>query len=181
MKDIIFRKVERRDAEQFVKLNNFVWRVAYKDIFPEEVFVERDDFASEKIQNFESIYYNDDTEIVYVAEHNAKIVGLLLGRIDSDYNYFNEQGYADLQALYVHPDYQGQGIASRLKYIFVEWAKKNGAERFVIGVLKDNKGARSVYEKWGGKLDTHTQPFQKLGKDYAEVFYTFEIEQKEMQ
>lgn len=179
MKDIIFRKVESADAEQFVKLNNFVWRVAYKDIFPEEVFEERDNFASQKIQDFEKIYYNDDTEIVYVAEHDGKIVGLLLGKTESDYNHFKEGAYADLQALYVHPDYQGQGIASKLKEIFVEWARKNGAIKFVIGVLKDNGKARNVYEKWGGRLDKHSQPFEKLGKKYDEVFYTYEIPEKE--
>jgi inosine/xanthosine triphosphate pyrophosphatase family protein len=45
----------------------------------------------------------------------------------------------------------------------------------VIGVLKDNHKARKVYEKWGGKLDNHEQPFVKLGVGYDEVFYTYEL------
>ena len=34
------RKTELKDAEQYVRLNTYVWRCAYKDIFPESVFVE---------------------------------------------------------------------------------------------------------------------------------------------
>ena len=67
------------------------------------------------------------------------------------------------------------GIGTKFKNLFVDWAKENGATKFVIGVLKDNFKARRVYEKWGGKLDSYTQPFIKLGVEYDECFYTFEI------
>ena len=70
------------------------------------------------------------------------------------------------------------GIGSKFKNIFVEWAKKHGATKYVIGVLKDNQNARKVYEKWGGKLDEYTQPFVKLGVGYDEVFYTYDLEKE---
>ena len=57
----------------------------------------------------------------------------------------------------------------------IDWVKENGANKFVIGVLKENHKARKVYEKWGGKLSSHTQNFIKLGVGYKEVFYTYEI------
>ena len=88
---------------------------------------------------------------------------------------FNERGFADLEAMYIYPEYQGLGIASRFKELFVNWAKSNGATKFVIGVLKDNVKARKVYEKWGGVLDDYTQPIVKLGVGYDEVFYTYNI------
>lgn len=34
---IIFRKVQPTDAEQYIDLQNLVWRDAYKHIFPEEL------------------------------------------------------------------------------------------------------------------------------------------------
>lgn len=175
MEDIIIRKVKPEDARQYLNLVNLVWRVAYKHIFPEEVFVERESLIEERIKTFNENFYNDNSKLVYVAEHNNKIVGVIMGRIDSGYEYFDEMGYADLEALYIHPDYQGLGIASKFKKIFISWAKENGATKFVVGVLKDNAKARKVYETWGGKLDKHTQPFVKLGVPYDEVFYIYEI------
>ncbi len=175
MKNIIIRKVQSKDAEQFIKLRNFVWRIAYKDIFPEEVFVEKEARAEQEIKNFDNYYYNNNTKITYVAEDDGKIVGLIFGRIDSGYPYFDEKGFSDLEAVYIHPDYQGKGIGGKFKQIFINWAKENGATKFVIGVLKDNKPARIVYEAWGGTLSKHTQPFVKLGVGYEEVFYTYDL------
>lgn len=40
--DIIYRQVRKEDGYQWYTLLNKVWRVAYKNIFPEEVFDERD-------------------------------------------------------------------------------------------------------------------------------------------
>ena len=128
-----------------------------------------------KIQKFDEIYYNDENQIVYVAEVDGKIVGLVVGRIGSGYEHFNKPGFSDLEAMYIHPDYQGYGIGSKFKNIFMEWAKSKGAIKFVLGVLKDNVNARKIYEKWGAKLDEHTQPFVKLGVGYDEVFYVYDL------
>ena len=113
--------------------------------------------------------------MTYVAESNGRVVGFIFGRIGSGYEHFNSLGYADLEALYIHPEYQGMGIASKFKDIFISWAKENGATKFVIGVLKENHKARKVYEKWGGMLDKFEQPFIKLGVPYDEVFYTYDL------
>jgi len=175
MNQIIIRQTKIEDAEQHVKLGILVWRNAYKHIFPEEVFVERENNADEKIKSFDKRIQNDNTTLSYVAEMEGKIVGFIFARMISTYEHFGDMGYADLEAIYIHPDYQGLGIGNKLKQVFIDWAKTNGATKFVIGVLKDNYKARKVYEKWGGKLDSYTQPFVKLGVGYDEVFYTFEI------
>ena len=36
--EVVIRKVKVSDAEQYVKLHNLVWKDAYRNIFPEEVF-----------------------------------------------------------------------------------------------------------------------------------------------
>ena len=175
MDNVIIRKVKNADAEQYIKLRNLVWRCAYKDIFPNEVFVAKDSRAEVEIKNFDNVYYNDDKVICYVAEEDSKIVGLLWGKMESEYQHFNNLKYADLMAMYIHPDFQGKGIGSKFKNIFINWAKENGANKFVIGVLKDNQKARNVYEKWGGKLSDYTNKFVQLNKEYEEVFYEYNI------
>ena len=174
MQQVIIRPTKIEDAEQHVKLGILVWRDAYKHIFPEDVFVEKEKQAEEKIKNFD-VVKNDDFHMSYVAEVDGKIIGFIFGRKISRYQYFGDMGYADLEALYIHPNYQGLGIANKLKHQFIVWAKNNNIKEYVIGVLKDNHKARKIYEKWGGKLDNHEQPFVKLGVGYDEVFYTYEL------
>lgn len=176
---IKIRPVKPEDAKQHVRLGLLVWRNAYKHIFPEEVFIEKENRAEDKIKNFDKNNINDRLTLSYVAEINGRIVGFVFGRMTSHYQYFAEKGYADLEAIYIHPDYQGLGIGNKFKQIFIDWLKSNGGTKFVIGVLKENHKARKVYEKWGGKLNAHSQPFVKLGVGYDEVFYTFDITEKE--
>ena len=171
--DIVFRKAIKEDSRKWVEFKNMVWRDAYKDIFPEEVFVDKEKRIDEKEKRFLELLNKKDM-ILYVAEQNGKIVGIMMGQINSTYEYFSYE-YADLVALYVDPNFQGKGVASTLKNIFEKWAKENGATKYVIGVLKDNKKARKVYEKWGGKLSEHEQDFVKLEIGYKEVFYTYNL------
>ena len=175
MKNVIIRMVRSEDAEQYITLVNKVWRIAYKHIFPDAVFVDRDAHSAERIAHFSENHYNDESVISYAAEVDGKIAGIMFGRMNSNYQHFNDLGFADLEGLYIYPEYQGIGIASAFRKVFESWAKQNGAKKYVIGVLKDNLKARKVYEKWGGKLDDHTQPFVKLGVGYDEVFYTFDL------
>ena len=172
---IKIRKATALDAEQYIKLRNKVWRFAYKHIFPVEVFDEMDSLLEKHIQAFPTIYYNDQTRLTYVAEVDGKVVGILFGKMQSGYDYFAAKNYSDLVALYVDMNYQGLGIASQFKKLFFDWAKNNGSQKLVIGVLKDNHPARKIYEKWGGNLDNHTQPFIRLGVPYDEVFYTYDL------
>ena len=124
---------------------------------------------------YENRKRNNERKIAYVAEHGGKIVALMFGTLDSDYEFFKND-YADLVALYVDPEYQGMGIGTALRDLFIEWAKKKHADRFVIGVLKDNAKARRVYESWGGTLSDHEHEFVQMGVGYPEVFYTFEMQ-----
>ena len=173
--NIVIRPVRAEDAEQYINLTNFVWRDAYKDIFPEEVFIEREKGAIEKIKSFPGVVKNGGDYFVNVAEDNGKVVGFISARLGTNYEHFIKENIAEIMAMYILPEYQGFGLGSKFKNLFVEWLKQNNAKEFVIGVLKDNHKARKVYEKWGGKLDNYTQPFELLGVEYDEVFYTYNL------
>ena len=149
--DIKIRKVNQTDATKWFKFVNKVWRDTYKSIFPEEVFLEKEKNVEEKEKNFNQKICNDNKNIALVAEYKGEIIGIMCGSINSNYEHFNLE-YADLIGLYIDPDFQEKGIGSSFKKMFEEWARKNGATKYVIGVLKDNQKARVVYEKWGGKL-----------------------------
>ena len=84
--------------------------------------------------------------------------------------------FADLNGLYIHPDYQHIGLGKEFFDIFVEEIKKKNINKFMLGVLKDNLQARKAYEKWGGKLDTtYSLPYENCGVKTEEVFYIYEL------
>ena len=172
---IVIRPVKNEDAEQYIKLNNLVWRDAYKHIFPEEVFIDLDKSTQKRIDSFPKYINNSENQMSYVAENNGEIIGFFSGSLISKYKPFADKKFAELCAIYIHPNYQGLGIGTRFKNIFIDWLKQKGVKKFMLGVLKDNHNSRKVYENWGGKLDDYTQPFVFLGVDYDEVFYTFKI------
>ena len=173
-KKIKIRKVEENDAKKWYKFVNKVWRDAYKNIFPEEVFLEKEKNTEEKEKHFNENIYNSNDKIALVAENEDRIIGIMFGVIKSNYEYFNSE-YADLVGLYIDPNFQRKGIGSTFKKMFEKWAKKNGAKKYVIGVLKDNKKARNIYELWGGKLSTYEEDFYKMGVAYKEVFYIYDL------
>lgn len=170
--EVVIRKVVPSDAEQYVKLHNLVWKDAYKNIFPEEVFERREQRAEAVINGFADWMSADPDDIYYCAEVDGKLVGFMTATLHTKNEHFKDKNYAEIMGMYIHPDYQGLGIGSKFKNIFVEWARSQGATKYLIGVLGDNHNARKVYEKWGGKLDKHTAPYVLLGKSYDEVFYT---------
>ena len=171
---INYRQVRKEDGYEWYSLLDEVWRVAYAHILPTEVFDTRDKYREYRAQNYTVEKFVGERKTAYVAEHEGKIVGLMFGTLDSDYEDFKGD-YADLVALYVYPEYQGKGIGTALRDIFVAWAKEKKADKYVIGVLKENTKARKVYESWGGALSEHEHEFVQMDVGYPEVFYTYKI------
>ena len=172
--DIKYRQVCKEDGYEWYTLLDKVWRVAYADILPQEIFDARDNAREDRARGFTVEKYLGDRKTAYVAEYEGKIVGLMFGTLDSDYEYFKND-YADLVGLYVYPEYQGMGIGTALRDIFIDWAKGKNAAEYVIGVLKNNTKARKVYESWGGQLSEYEHDFVQMNVGYPEVFYTFQL------
>ena len=172
--DITYRPIQKEDGYAWYTLLDEVWRDAYAHILPEEVFNARDYARKDRAAGFTVEKFAGERKIGYVAELDGKIVGLMFGTLDSDYEAF-QNDYADLVALYVYPQYQGKGIGTALRDIFTKWAGEKNARQYVIGVLKENAKARKVYESWGGTLSEHEHDFVQMGVGYPEVFYTFEL------
>ena len=168
------RPYKKGDENQIVWLINNTWKTAYSHIFSSEVFEERERNINERISVFgENIEKFE--RICFVAEENSKIVGVLVGILNSNIEQFDEKGYARINILYIDKDFQHFGLGKKLVSEFIEVLKQKGITKYVIGVLKDNKQARCAYEKWGGKLTDYTEGFVVANKSYDEVFYEYEI------
>ena len=71
-KDIIIRKVKPEDAVMWTALGNKVWRIAYKDIFPEEVFLANEARNPKRIESFSRFIKNDDGNIAMLLNMKVK-------------------------------------------------------------------------------------------------------------
>ena len=171
---IKYRQIRKEDGYEWYTLLDKVWRAAYGHIFPEKVFDARENAMADRVSAFTEEKFIGERKTAYVAECEGKIVGLMFGTLDSGYEYFKKD-YADLVALYIDPEYQGMGIGTALRDIFIKWAKERDADQMVIGVLKENRKARKVYESWGGTLSEYEQDFVQMKVGYPEVFYTYKI------
>jgi len=166
-------RARKKDAEAFQKVRLATWRNAYAHIFPEEVFKQQEENLPEYIKNTPERFKNQ-YQYYYVALVDDKVVGMLAVMQTSNYERYKSLGYADLEGIYILPKYQNLGIGTKFFNLAIKTLLKNDATKMVIGVLKENHQARAAYEKWGGVLDDYEQPFVKLEKNYAEVFYKFE-------
>ena len=175
MKNIIIRKTEETDAEQYVKLHMKVWRSAYGHFMPEEIFTDNETKMNERISNFR----NRMGEIDYVATDGEKIIAFVVGKSISQYEHYEKLGYSELTGIYIDPDYQHIGLGKKLFDLIVSELRKLGKTKMVIGVLKDNLQARKAYEKWGCELDTYEKPFEKMGHVFPEVFYIFNLQKEQ--
>ena len=173
---IVIRRIENSDAEEWVKLKDMVWRSSYSEVFPEEVFRDQESRLEERIETFKNRNLNKNGHIGFVATINKKIIAFADGTTLSWYDHYRQLGYADLGGIYINPDYQHLGLGRRLFDKVVKEFKKLGCDKLVIGVLKANAQARNAYKKWGAKMDDkYEKPFVKLGVEYPEVFYLYQI------
>lgn len=171
------KKTKAEDGEDFVKLKNKVWRSAYSNILPTEVFDKQDENFSKSVENFKKRKFNKDGHIGFVVRNGKDLIAFIDANENSFDEHYKELGYAQIGALYIDEDFQHKGIGKvlfeKVKKIFAQKGKK----KFIMGVFKDNQQARNAYEKWGGVLDDYSVKIEKLGKEYDEVFYVFDSEE----
>ncbi|MEX0926930.1 MAG: GNAT family N-acetyltransferase [Dehalococcoidia bacterium] len=60
-----------------------------------------------------------------------------------------EPHLAQLSAMHVHPEAQGQGIGRALMQVAEDFMRETGYTRAILGVVLANKPARSLYESFG--------------------------------
>lgn len=60
------RKVNSNDAREWFIFGFKAWRDAYKNIFPEEVFLDRESKLEEKVKDFNKKLQNNEKSIAYV-------------------------------------------------------------------------------------------------------------------
>lgn len=157
--NISIREVKESDAEDIQELNMASWLKAYDGIIPEEKMREGISYPRERLIEKK----NDGKLIFLVAVVEEKVVGTInfCWSSENTHDFVSaDENEAQLRSVYLHPDYWGNGIGTRL---FEEGKERlpNNIDTLVVESLAENEIGKGFYGKLG---------FEQIEKNEVELF-----------
>ena len=113
--------------------------------------------VGKKIKRDKYRKYNQLDEIqeaLVVYEKNAAIGGGAIRKYDDE--------TVELKRVFVHPEYQGQGIGSRLVSLLIEWAIELGYKRMILETGELLAESCAVYKKLGFEIIPNYGPYVNM-------------------
>ncbi|MDQ0160233.1 GNAT family N-acetyltransferase [Alkalibacillus salilacus] len=137
---VTVRALDQNDFQSVREVAQASWHDTYDGILPRHV---QDAFLIEAYND-----YNMQQRLMrggfWVAEDENGIIGF------SNFTPVNEQGDADLVAIYMHPDHIGQGIGSMLLQTGIQ--QLMSLRYLYVDVEKENEVGMRFYEAKGFKV-----------------------------
>ena len=168
VKMINIRKSQEKDAKRMVEINVETWKVAYRNLLPDE-YLDNRNVTQKRITDLAN-KLKDNEIISFVAEIDGEIVGFCNGGEARDKDYPFEY---ELCAIYVHPSYQNKGIGQAL---FDAFKVKTQDCPFYLYALKGNLPAISFYIKNGGlEIPEYEKALPIENVDATEILFAFQL------
>lgn len=146
----MIRHAKPEDAGEIHNVALKSWKDTYSHILSEDVIKE----VIEDWYSVEDLREQTEYPIFYVAERSGEVVGFVHATV--------EDGKATLHRIYLDPEYQGQGIGSKL-YEKAENDIEQKADKIELEVLAENKKGNSFYQKQGFK-EQETEKIELKGE-----------------
>lgn len=153
------------DAALLGRLHIETWQIAYEGLFAGD-FLEGLDVPA-RISWFERNIRNGRN--VLVAEEGTDLVGFCFIGESA------ETGWGEVYAIYVHPDFWGDGYGRRLLEAAEHELSQLGFTRALLWVLEPNGRARTFYERQGWTLGKPIRIEEIGGAQVNEVRYEREL------
>lgn len=153
MDEITIREATSEDVEDILAIAERGWNRAYSDFLSQETI---DTAMAEWYDPDDTQEYIKREDVTYfVAENSEDIIGYISGG-PSD-----KENVAYLGAVYVDPDYWGEGAGTALLEEFEAFCRRENYDRIQFNVLTENNVGTSFYEKHG---------YEVIEKQETEVF-----------
>lgn len=168
MGSLVLRQAKVGDALGIAQVHVGTWQNAYLGMIP-ETFLQGLS-VEQRAQNWVKVLESSNTESqTIVAEMDEVIVGFIgIGPSrDSE-----ESDLGEVFAIYVDPNFQNQGVGSKLMNEGIQFLKNQGLKGAVLWVLDQNIGTKGWYESHGwefnGEIKTEKwADFELLEHQYA--------------
>lgn len=131
------------DAKRLKEIHISAYQKSYRGYLPDE-YLDSLSITEEVVQK--TALYIEKTECYFVEENDEKIAFAYL--LDET----GEKDVFELMAIYVHPDFQRQGVGRFFVSELIKIKKQKGFKKVILWTIKDGP-AVGFYEKIGFKLD----------------------------
>ncbi len=163
---LLLRPAERADAEDIAKLHVRTWQAAYHNLVP------ADYLASLSVERRLAIWMQEvastTSELLVAADDNG-VLGFVNFGAARDAAAHEAAG--EIYALYVAPEYWGQGLGRTLCRRAVERLVLRGRRSCYLWMLEGNARAARFYERAGFSLDAgKSAPYPIAGQTLALAF-----------
>lgn len=104
---------------------------------------------TEEAANWYRKRINQGNGFAVVAQEDQTVIGYAIGATGSAEEFRTTDTLAELETMYLQPEYRGQGIGTRLLEEFKDWADNQDADRLRVEASAQNKGAIRFYRDNG--------------------------------
>ena len=143
MEKILIRKANLEDLNAIQKLNNNLFELEFNNF--DDTLKVGWPFEKEGKEYFENLL---NSEIVFVAEVEEKIVGYLAGSICEEVSYITET-FAELDNMCIDDEYRRFGIGTLLMDEFKKYCKEKNMQNIKVTASAKNSRAIQFYMKNG--------------------------------
>ena len=148
--EISIRPARVEDAEGIATVQMRTWQSAYAEIFPADKLASLDQELPVRIERWGSIVSGTERlAVTFVAERDGQVIGFVNAGRQVKIDFPQD---AEIFAIYLLPDFHGQGIGRRLATAAAGELKVLGFTSLLLWVLADNHTSRGFYERLGGTL-----------------------------
>lgn len=142
------------------------WQVAYREILPANVWDELDPAIAEPRGEI-------DPRTTHVLSDGTKVFGVI---VFGPSRSLDRSGWGEIYALYLLPEYIGQGWGKALLGHGVEKLFDLGFSNIHLWVVEQNTRAKRLYEQNRFRPSGDTKSRQFLGSSVTEVEYQYQKE-----
>lgn len=161
------RDAELDDVSGIADVHIASWHSTYRGIVADD-FIDNLTQASSEQRWAKILSDKDRTSLIkIVIDDGERIVGFAVGGRERD----GDQNYdAELYAIYLLKEYQGQGIGRLLLSDVVRGLVKKSFTSMLVWALRDNHSARKFYKALGG-TECRQRMYDIGGISYPDVAY----------
>jgi ribosomal protein S18 acetylase RimI-like enzyme len=106
------------------------------------------DWAKQHGEAYFAGLVTNEAYVVLVAEAARQLVGYLAGHTYGPSD-FRPVVAAELESIFVEPEWRGQGIGEQLSHAFLTWARERGAVWISVTAYAQNERASAFYRRLG--------------------------------
>ena len=164
---MLVRRATPADAQAIAGVHVASWQVAYRGLFPDAV-LDRLSVAERLTLWAPRLATIDPT--IWISEDDRRVTGFISVCPSRD-DDARPPAFAEIAALYVHPDAWGNGCGHALCQAVLEHLRLTPAQSVIVWALTGNIRARHFYERIGFIQDDGRRDLTRFDITLPEIRY----------